>query len=138
LKRRKRKLTCAPLAPFELPYFFPYLFLQRLSWGSADTLALPTELTQAREVEVPRRWRLLVMMRRVLSGKSPSSRVNLRSHDELVRWPRRSSAACPMHWLMVRSGWWSPRWSTRSSLGSFLFCELRAPSCVLPLLAHHG
>jgi hypothetical protein len=51
LKRRKRKLACAPLAPFEFPHFFPSLFLQRLSWGSSDTLASPMELTRAREVE---------------------------------------------------------------------------------------
>jgi hypothetical protein len=51
LKERKRKLACAPLAPFEFPHFFPSLFLQRLSWGSADMLASPTELTQAWEVE---------------------------------------------------------------------------------------
>jgi hypothetical protein len=27
LKRTKRKLACAPLAPFEFPHFFPSLFL---------------------------------------------------------------------------------------------------------------
>jgi hypothetical protein len=30
LKRTKRKLAYAPLAPFEFPHFFPFLFLQRL------------------------------------------------------------------------------------------------------------
>jgi hypothetical protein len=51
LKRRKRKLAYAPLAPFEFPHFFPSLFLRCLSRGSVDTLALQTELTQALEVE---------------------------------------------------------------------------------------
>jgi hypothetical protein len=51
LKRRKRKLACAPLAPVEFPHFFSSLFQQHMSRGSADTLASPTELTRAREVE---------------------------------------------------------------------------------------
>jgi hypothetical protein len=51
LKRRKRKLSYASLALFEFAHFFPSLFLQRLSWGSANTIASPIELTQAREVE---------------------------------------------------------------------------------------
>jgi hypothetical protein len=51
LKRRKRKLACAPLAPFKFPHFLTSLFLQCLSWGSADTLASPMKLTWAQEVE---------------------------------------------------------------------------------------
>jgi hypothetical protein len=54
------------------------------------------------------------------------------------RWPRRSYVACPPHRLMVHGDWWSPRWSTKSSFRSFPFYELRAPSCIFPLLAHHG
>jgi hypothetical protein len=33
---------------------------------------------------MPRRWHLLMKMLRVLSGKSPSSKVNLRRHAEQV------------------------------------------------------
>jgi hypothetical protein len=51
LKRRKRKLSYASLALFEFAHFFSSLFLQRLSWGSANTIASPIELTQEREVE---------------------------------------------------------------------------------------
>jgi hypothetical protein len=51
LKRRKRKLASASLAPFEFPHFFSSMFLQRLSRGSAGTLVSPTELTQAWEVD---------------------------------------------------------------------------------------
>jgi hypothetical protein len=51
LKRRNRKIACVPLAPFEFSHFLLFLFLQRLSRGSADTLASPMELTPAQEVE---------------------------------------------------------------------------------------
>jgi hypothetical protein len=51
LKERKKKLACAPLAPFEFPHFFPSLILQHLSQGSADTLVLQAEWTWAREAE---------------------------------------------------------------------------------------
>jgi hypothetical protein len=51
LERRKRKLAYVPLAPFEFLHFFLSLFLQRLSWRSANTLASPTKQTRAREVE---------------------------------------------------------------------------------------
>jgi hypothetical protein len=51
LKRRKRKLAGAPLAPLEFPHFFPSLFLHRLSWGRVVTLASLMELTRAQEVE---------------------------------------------------------------------------------------
>jgi hypothetical protein len=38
LKERKKKLACAPLAPFEFPQLFLSLIQQHLSQGSADTL----------------------------------------------------------------------------------------------------
>jgi hypothetical protein len=38
----------------------------------------------------------------------------------------------------VRGGWWCPKGSAGSSLMSSPFCRHVAPSCVLPLLAHHG
>jgi hypothetical protein len=52
LKPRKTKLACAPLASFEFPHFLPVFVSTTLVLGSADTLASPTELTQAWEMEV--------------------------------------------------------------------------------------
>jgi hypothetical protein len=40
------------LASFEFPHFLPVFVSTTLVPGSADTLASPTELTQAREMEV--------------------------------------------------------------------------------------
>jgi hypothetical protein len=52
---------------------------------------------------MPRRWCLLVKMLKVLSKKSPSSRVNLQRRARLERLPRKSSVACPTRWLMVHN-----------------------------------
>jgi hypothetical protein len=49
LKERKRKLACAPLAPFVFPHFLLSLFLHHLSWGSANTPVLQAGLTQVQE-----------------------------------------------------------------------------------------
>jgi hypothetical protein len=49
-------------------------------------------------------WCLFKKMSRASFVRSPSSRVNLQRSAMLRRWPRRSSAICLMHWLMVRGG----------------------------------
>jgi hypothetical protein len=47
---------------------------------------------------------LFEKMPRVSSIRFPSSRVHLQRHARAQRWVRRSSAACPMRWLMVCNG----------------------------------
>jgi hypothetical protein len=41
--------ACTPLAPFEFPHFLLSLFLQHMSQGNVDTLALQAKLTRAWE-----------------------------------------------------------------------------------------
>jgi hypothetical protein len=47
--KKRGTFACAPLASFGFPYFLLSLFLQHLSWGSADVLTLLVEVIQAWE-----------------------------------------------------------------------------------------
>jgi hypothetical protein len=137
-KEEKESLPMRPWLPLSF-FISSYHCFYNTSPGGARTHLHHRQSRLGRgRWRMPQCWRLLMKMLRALSGKSPSSRVNLQRHAELRRWLWRSSAVCPMRRLMVGSSWWSLRWSIRSSTRSFPFYELGAPSCVLPLLAHHG